>query len=377
MADLANAQAMLEALVAMDLEACAGVMVTLLQHRPELAPVIVNVCLPNLTYAPSTILTSKRHKGIIKSFNDTTQYGFIECKETFELFGRDVFIGSKQSRGLPVGSRIDFAVVLNKENHPQAFDLIDPSDNSWAKGGGSKGVEWWGKGGGKGQGKATEEQQWAASYLAEMFGGMDSGKGWGKDKGKGKSKDVAPADVMEELGEGFGTIKSFSMNNGYGFIDCPEMKEMGFQDVFVHHAQMGDFKVGDGVIFTCFLNSKAKAQAKDLRDGSAQKAAHEAANPGMKTSRPTPSCPEEMIQDHLGTLEGQIKSFNDKSGYGFINCPEVVELGYKDVFLHYNQLGEFRVGDWVKFTAFINKKQNVQAMELERSAKKRKTEDGF
>lgn len=375
MADLANAQVMLESLVSMDLEACAGVMVTLLQHRPELAPVMVNVCLPNLTYAPSTILTTKRAKGTIKSFNETTGYGFIACPELFELFGRDVFVGSKQSKGLTVGSAVDFAVVLNKDNHPQAFDINDPSEAAWGKGSG-KGGDSWGKGAGKAQGKATEEQAWAASYLAEMFGGigMDTSKGWGK--GKGKSKAVNPADVMEELGEGFGTIKSFSMNNGYGFIDCPEMKEMGFQDVFVHHAQMGDFKVGDSVIFTCFLNSKAKAQGKDLRDGSAQAAAHAAANPGASTSRPTASCPEEMIQDHLGTLEGQIKSFNDKSGYGFINCPEVVELGYKDVFLHYNQLGEFRVGDTVKFTAFINKKQNVQAMELERSGKKRKIEDG-
>merc|ERR1719171_1606123 len=69
---------------------------------------------------------------------------------------------------------------------------------------------------------------------------------------------------MEELGQGVGVLKSFNQKNGYGFIDCPEMKELGYQDVFLHQAQVGNFNVGDQVMFTCFLNSKGKAQAKDL-----------------------------------------------------------------------------------------------------------------
>merc|ERR1719305_236893 len=109
----------------------------------------------------------------------------------------------------------------------------------------------WGKGDGWGQ-----EDGWGKGDMMSWRGvGWDIGKGYMDKSGmkgcKGMKKGGEP-DVVEELGEGFGVIKSFNAANGYGFIDCPEMKVLGYEDVFVHMAQIGRFQAGDQVVFTCF-----------------------------------------------------------------------------------------------------------------------------
>merc|ERR1719162_2112428 len=81
-----------------------------------------------MAYAPSSILTAKRARGFIKSFNAATGFGFIDCPQLKELFGRDVFVHGKQMRGHTVGSAVSFAIVLNKENQPQAFDICEEDE---------------------------------------------------------------------------------------------------------------------------------------------------------------------------------------------------------------------------------------------------------
>merc|ERR1719491_249938 len=93
-------------------------------------------------------------------------------------------------------------------------------------------------------------------------------KGMGKEDtygSKGKSgKDEGGKSKKDMLGEFLGMIKSFNQNNGYGFIDCPELKATYSHDVFLHHQQLGDFKQGDEVKFTAYLNNAGKPQAKEL-----------------------------------------------------------------------------------------------------------------
>merc|ERR1712113_1041000 len=98
-----------------------------------------------------------------------------------------------------------------------------------------------------------------------MKGDMMGMKGDMMGKGKkGPSSGGRGPDVMQELGRFSGTIKSFNAQNGYGFIVCNDLKEQGFQDVFLHHAQLGGFEVGSQVVFTAFLTKKGQAQGKDL-----------------------------------------------------------------------------------------------------------------
>ena len=63
-----------------------------------------------------------------------------------------------------------------------------------------------------------------------------------------------------------GRIKSFSAKNGYGFIDCPEVKAAFGSDVFLHGNKM-TFEVGSEVNFAALLNKDKKLRAFDLIAG--------------------------------------------------------------------------------------------------------------
>merc|ERR1719401_1947076 len=126
--------------------------------------------------------------------------------------------------------------------------------------------------------------------MEELMMAMKGG-GWGKgksvkgkfDKGKGGKKGPAPArkiENVEVVSEGLiGSIKSFSHASGYGFIENDQVKAEYGGDVFLSHAQLGEFKAGDQVAFDLFLNQQGKPQAKDLRaaDGAGGAAGWEAA----------------------------------------------------------------------------------------------------
>merc|ERR1711998_46130 len=60
----------------------------------------------------------------------------------------------------------------------------------------------------------------------------------------------------------------------------------------------------------------------------------------------------------LGEFKGEIKSFVYKKYYGFIECPELAEYG--DVFLHGDELRQYKKGQTVKFTAVLNKDGKAQ-----------------
>merc|ERR1719506_2680943 len=110
--------------------------------------------------------------------------------------------------------------------------------------------------------------------MMNMMKGMKGGKGkggkgkeWGKDYDSRGPGDWGKYNLDESggvLGEYTGTIKSFSGKNGYGFIDCADLKAMGYQDVFLHGDQKMSFDKGASVTFTAFVTGKGQVQAKDL-----------------------------------------------------------------------------------------------------------------
>jgi len=290
-------------LCALDADNAVTVITSVLQARPELAPPVVNFSVPDLTYPPAKALIERRAQGTIKSFCQEKGFGFIDCEELKEVFGNDVFLHHAQCGSFGKGSEVSFAVMLSKDNKPQAYDLIVPGKG--AKGGKSmagavaamqKGKGWgeesaaesmWNAWGAKGGAK----DPWAA--MAAGWGGKDAWGGkdpwggkdaWGGDKGAGKGMMMGKMGMMMAKGDGkgktksnkppeengtvvgeyAGTIKSYSAQSNYGFIDCAELKEVYGSDVFMHGNHMGSFNVGDQVSFTCFLNSHEKPQAKDL-----------------------------------------------------------------------------------------------------------------
>lgn len=277
-------QRMVDSLVGLDEDSIVTVITSVLQARPEVAPPIVMFAVPDLTYPPQKALVERRSNGTIKSYSDAKGFGFIDCQELAEVFGNDVFLHASQlPQGCQVGMPVNFAVVLNKDNKPQAYDLQPPggpkgackgkADVGWKgdswKGDGWKGDGWKGDGW-KGDGKGGKDKGcWKGNYLdagAQMMQ-MSKGKGdKGYGKGPGKAATTKPVENVEVIGDFVGTIKSFNPNNGYGFIDCPDLKVQYNNDVFLHHQQMGGYQVGDVVQFSAFLNQSGKPQGKDLKE---------------------------------------------------------------------------------------------------------------
>lgn len=71
-------------------------------------------------------VTDSRFTGTIIAYKPEEGYGFIQCKELHQKFGRDVFLHRLQVRDFSVGSVVSFSVFLNKQRQPQAKDLEVP-----------------------------------------------------------------------------------------------------------------------------------------------------------------------------------------------------------------------------------------------------------
>lgn len=205
-----------------------------------------------------------------------------------------------------------------------------------------------------------------------------------------------------------GTIKSFNETQGFGFIDCPALKEQYEKDVFVHRGQMGYFRSGQRVSFAVMMSKEDLPQGYDLQpvDGQAFPDAHQSIQPICPPNFQTipdmwlpapPRVPRqernrnkhqegnpirplkrdvapwtkvpvhEVIGDEsviVGEFNGTIKSFSANTGYGFIDCPDLMAQFGKDTFLVADDLSTFSVGDEVRFDAYFNLKGNPQARNL-------------
>eukprot|EP00928_Gymnodinium_smaydae_P051360 TRINITY_DN348_c0_g2_i10.p2 TRINITY_DN348_c0_g2~~TRINITY_DN348_c0_g2_i10.p2 ORF type:complete len:195 (-),score=61.83 TRINITY_DN348_c0_g2_i10:1-585(-) len=125
---------------------------------------------------------------------------------------------------------------------------------SWSSGG-NKGSWSSGNSGGSDAADAV-----ALVALASMLQGAGGGS-WGYQKKFRVDKSGG------ELGEFIGTIKSFSLRNNYGFIECPDIAAKGFGDIFLHGDHKKGYKPGQTVKFSCVVSKEGKAVALDLKSG--------------------------------------------------------------------------------------------------------------
>lgn len=260
-----DAQSLVAMLNGLDAESAVAAISQVLTAKPELAPAIVSFAVPDLTYAPSRAFTERRARGTVKQYSKHSGFGFIECPELHAVFGKDVFVHARQLSSFDVGAEVTFAVVLNKDNKPQAVDLLTLDgkgcDGKVAGKGiadvGKGKIDVWGKGKSDGLGKGLWD------------GGKGKGDDWGKggNVGKGLKPSTAKPDEQAALGQFAGVIKSFDHKNGYGFgfIQSDGMKAMGYtNDVYLHHLQLNGCEVTQEVSFVAYLNRKGQPQAKDV-----------------------------------------------------------------------------------------------------------------
>lgn len=326
---MTDLQSLVDTLSSLDDESAVTVITSVLQARPELAPSVVNFAVPNLTYPPSKVLVERRASGRVKSVNLEKGFGFIECAELQQVFGNDVFVHAKQIGQFQVGTMVSFAVVLNKDMKPQAYDIVEASvQEAWSGGGAGWGSDkGMGKmGGDKGMGKM--------SMMAQMMQakGMGPNKGMsmmGAMMGKGKGKAKGACGACGGCG-GCGGCGAYSACGACGQSE-------------------GDFTGwGNG-------NNSSSSAMSPMGAMSAMGAMKGGGFFGGKGP---------IVVAELGTLCGTIKSFNAEKGYGFIHCPTLLQVGYNDVFLHHQQIGDFEVGNEVSFSCFLNPKGQPQAKDL-------------
>lgn len=59
-------------------------------------------------------------------------------------------------------------------------------------------------------------------------------------------------------------------------------------------------------------------------------------------------------EEGLGEFYGIIKSYNPEKGFGFIACDALKNQHEGDVYLNTRNIGDFKVGQEVKFHAFLH-----------------------
>jgi cold shock CspA family protein len=148
-----------------------------------------------------------------------------------------------------------------------------------------------------------------------------------------------------------GLVKHIDRGKGYGFICCDEVHQQYGSDVFVRVADLVDYVIGDLVSFSLSESKQGQpqgAQLKFLEEYAKQEA-------GVGGSRKP-------------TYTGNVKSFDGAHGYGFISCVETFKTYGRDVFVHKDQLGRFKVGDQVSFHVELNSAGHPKAFDVTASA---------
>eukprot|EP00435_Cladocopium_sp_Y103_P014092 s3599_g3.t1 len=130
----------------------------------------------------------------------------------------DVFMNQGIEGGILVGSEVSFTVELNKSGKPQAREARLEAEKSE-------------------QPEAAEPGPRAADLLGKVFKG---------------------------------TVKSFNVARGFGFLTCSELKGTAFsgRDIYVSLAQVPDQRpltTGHEVEFTLAVNQQGQPQGKDLK----------------------------------------------------------------------------------------------------------------
>lgn len=353
-------------------------------------------------YLSTKMFTTRRVTGVVKSFNPKSGYGFISSEGCTEAFGCDVFVHHAQIQDAVVNSRVNFVIFLNKDRKPHAYDVRvedGPMPVSSAyKGAGKR----------KGLSSAPAEHDYGftpqpqrmissqphrvnsweawesegakpnAFQSGRTFSGV--GKGTVGKAATGKLQKPAvkqltpvkstPETVFEVPGvtdqRWNGFFKSYNDKTGFGFIECEGIKDMYGGDVFVHKAQVAEFtpKVGMAVEFGVFLNKDEKPQAKDIIPEGEKNAL--ASKLQMQPVKQTPETTVDVPGVTDERWHGFLKSYNEKTGFGFIECADLKDIYGADVFVHRAQVAGFSPdpGMALEFGVFLNKDEKPQAKDI-------------
>jgi len=258
--------------------------------------------------------------GQLKSYSHRNGYGFMRCTQAYEAWGCDVFI---HKNNLPqpwlMGQYAEFAVFLNDRLQPQAADVLWlpqlPGNNQVVSSQGGRSTGMYGNHGytasanlhgaspgpmGTWDASGASDPAKAAALAIVSSAAVPASvpaaaheaenAAPGSSEGAGPTAPVrappglsapsaSPAAAMAAatgapLGAAvfadgtrfMGTLKSFSMDQGFGFIACPELWVMYSRDVYVEKSQLPvrRWVIGQAVEFAVSHNAHGLPQAKKV-----------------------------------------------------------------------------------------------------------------
>jgi len=213
--------------------------------------------------ASCATVPGKRYHGKIKSFNTTNGFGFIQCAETEDLYGRDVFFNHAIEGGVEPGAAVTFEVLLNSDGQPQARSASRASQYDSEKTFRGK-VRSFNSGVGYGfidcETAKNEYKRDVFLHLQQVkekdlkIGDTIDFRICLNSKKQPQARDISKVNestssIQGSEGnnegelipppEGFahfeGRIRSFNIQQGFGFITSDHaLKKFGHQDVFIH-----------------------------------------------------------------------------------------------------------------------------------------------
>jgi len=176
-------------------------------------------------------------KGTFKAAEADKGFGFIDCPEAKEYFGRDVYVNKEFAAGLQTGQWVSFNVKLNRDMMPNVTEVA-LVDEDWKPS----------------QGDLSESKEaddvppsWESSAIAGVHV-------------PGSRRSAVP----EPTGEFFtAEFKTFNEANGWGFVGCEELRARFGADVFAHNRELVNVPnkaVGEVIYFELGMTEDGKPQ---------------------------------------------------------------------------------------------------------------------
>jgi len=240
-----------------------------------------------------------RYQGVVKSFNAQKGWGFIECEDTFESYGKDMFVmkGALPGGDISKGEAVTFTVVQTPSG-PQAQDV-------------------------KLVGRPRPSAPMPGASKAPPMGSGSAGQ--------------AP----DHIGE----VKSVSAEKGWGFVTSPTLVQLYGKDIFFQTKDLYfPIREGDRVAFSIASGNKGPVATnlQPFQTGPPMGAwgpwammppSRPPAMPSMGGRVAAVRAPPAAAANGDRRYVGTIKSINPEKAWGHITCQAATDAYGKDVFL--------------------------------------------
>jgi len=176
-------------------------------------------------------------KGTFKAAEADKGFGFIECPEAKEYFGRDVYVNKEFAAGLQTGQWVSFNVKLNRDMMPNVTEVALVDEN------------WKPSSGDLNESKEADDvpPSWESSAIAGVHV-------------PGSRRNAVPNPTGEFFTAEF---KTFNEANGWGFVGCEELRARFGADVFAHNRELVNVPVkavGEVIYFELGMTEDGKPQ---------------------------------------------------------------------------------------------------------------------